>query len=76
MQETLDSRPGGHTLTLQGILQIYPILKNNPCRIECKMFALCNWGISVWQPVTYVTPTEFGKNKIGLCDLKGTFYLI
>ena len=28
------------------------------------------------QPVTYVTPIQFGENKIGLCDLKGTFYLI
>ena len=28
------------------------------------------------QPVTYVTHTEFGENKIEICDLKGTFYLI
>ena len=33
-------------------------------------------GVSVWQPVTYVTHTEFGENKIEFCDLKGTFYLI
>ena len=30
----------------------------------------------MWQPVTYVTHTEFSENKIELCDLKGTFYLI
>ena len=26
-----------------GIWQIYPVLKINHCRIECKMFALCIW---------------------------------
>ena len=30
----------------------------------------------MWRPVTYVTPTEYGENKIELCDLKETFYLI
>ena len=30
----------------------------------------------MWQPVTYVTHNEFGENKIEICDLKGTFYLI
>ena len=28
----------------------------------------------MWQPVTYVTHTEFGENKIEICDLKGAFY--
>ena len=27
----------------------------------------------MWQPVTYVTHTEFSENKIELCDLKGAF---
>ena len=32
-------------------------------------------GLSVWQPVTYVTPTEI-EDKIEICDLTGSFYLI
>ena len=27
------------------------------------------------QPVTYITHTEFGENKIEICDLKETFYI-
>ena len=40
------------------------------------MFAFCKWGVYVWQSVTHITHAEFGENKIEICDLKGTFYII